>query len=95
MHDIKWIRQNPEAFDAALKRRGMAPQSPEILKLDEANRARQTELQGMLQKRNEVAASIGKAKSQGQDVTPILEEAARLKQTIADMEQHLEGGGEV
>ena len=35
MHDIRAIRENPAAFDAALSRRGMEPQSPSILKIDE------------------------------------------------------------
>lgn len=40
MHDIRAIRDNPAAFDAALARRGLAPMSPEILALDEARRAK-------------------------------------------------------
>src|SRR5258707_1062593 len=36
MHDIKWIRDNPDAFDRALARRGLAPQSKRLLALDEA-----------------------------------------------------------
>jgi len=39
MHDIRAIRENPEAFDAALGRRGLAALSPEILRLDEDRRA--------------------------------------------------------
>ena len=39
MHDIRAIRENPAAFDAALSRRGMEPQSPSILKIDEERRA--------------------------------------------------------
>ncbi len=95
MHDIKFIRQNPDAFDAALKRRGLPAQSAELLKLDEKKRAQQTELQALLKQRNEVAASIGKAKSKGEDVAPIMEQAAKLKETIASMEAQLEGRGEL
>ena len=39
MHDIKSIRDNPEAFDAALKRRGLAPLSASLLAIDERRRA--------------------------------------------------------
>jgi seryl-tRNA synthetase len=35
MHDIKWIRDNPDAFDAALKRRGLSGLSASLLALDE------------------------------------------------------------
>ena len=38
MHDIKWIRENPEAFDAGLKRRGLEPESAKLLALDEKRR---------------------------------------------------------
>jgi seryl-tRNA synthetase len=39
MHDIKAIRDNPDAFDAALKRRGLAPLSSSLLAIDEKRRA--------------------------------------------------------
>ena len=39
MHDIKWIRENPDAFDAGLKRRGMQPSSASLLSIDEKRRA--------------------------------------------------------
>ena len=45
MHDIKDIRANPAAFDAAIARRKLAPLSAEILKLDESRRSAQTKLQ--------------------------------------------------
>lgn len=40
MHDIRAIRDDPTAFDAALSRRGIAPMSPQILAMDEARRAK-------------------------------------------------------
>ena len=40
MHDIRAIRDNPAAFDAAMARRGLAAQSPAILAVDEARRAK-------------------------------------------------------
>ena len=38
MHDIRWIRDNPEAFDAALGRRGLEPQAAALIALDEKRR---------------------------------------------------------
>ena len=38
MHDIKWIRDNPDAFDAALKRRGLEPMSAKLIAIDEKRR---------------------------------------------------------
>ena len=47
MHDIRLIRSEPAAFDAAMARRGLEAQSPAILALDEARRASQTKLQDL------------------------------------------------
>jgi len=38
MHDIKWIRENPEAFDQGLRRRGLPPQAADVLALDQEHR---------------------------------------------------------
>ncbi len=61
MHDIRSIRDNPTAFDAALARRGASPLSAEILALDEQNRAIKTELQQGQARRNEASKAIGQA----------------------------------
>jgi seryl-tRNA synthetase len=82
MHDIKFIRQNPEAFDAGLKRRGLAPLSAEILKLDEEKRNRQTQFQELQSKRNTIAKQIGDLKRKGEDATELLEEANKINVTL-------------
>ena len=61
MHDIRFIRENPAAFDAGLARRGLAPQSADILPLDERSRAIKTELQQGQARRNEASKAIGAA----------------------------------
>src|SRR5271170_8127970 len=65
MHDIKTIRANAQAFDAAMAKRGVAPQSAEILKLDEEKRRLQTEIQKYQSIRNKIAKEIGIAKAKG------------------------------
>jgi seryl-tRNA synthetase len=45
MHDLKWIRENPAAFDAALRRRGAATLTADVLDQDHRHRAAVTELQ--------------------------------------------------
>lgn len=95
MHDIKYIRKNPEEFDAALGRRGVEPCSKQILELDEKKRGRMTKLQELQKKRNDVAASIGKAKAKGEDASAIMEEAGKLKADVAKMEAELSGKGEI
>ena len=55
MHAIRWIREDPKSFDDALRRRGLAPQAQSILDLDTQRRTIQTELQGLLNRRNEAS----------------------------------------
>jgi len=90
MHDIKWIRENPAAFDVALARRGIAATAQELLNYDEQRRRELTELQEMQAKRNEIAKRIPEVKKAGGDVAPILAEANAIKERIAELEK----GGE-
>ncbi|HRQ27112.1 MAG TPA: serine--tRNA ligase, partial [Hyphomicrobium sp.] len=62
MFDIKWIRENAEAFDAGLKNRGLEPASAKLLELDEARRRHLTKLQDAQSRRNAASKEIGKAK---------------------------------
>ncbi len=55
MHDIKWIRDNPDAFDKALARRGLSGESKTLLALDEQRRAVIAKLQTMQERRNAVS----------------------------------------
>lgn len=86
MLDLKWIRENPEAFDAAMKRRGLPPQSGELLKLDADKRKIQTEGQEVQARRNAAAKEIGKAKASGRDAEPLIREVADLKGAAQDLE---------
>jgi len=62
MHDIKWIRDNAAAFDAALKRRGLAPMSPKLLAIDESRRAAIVKSEQAQARRNAASKEIGEAK---------------------------------
>jgi seryl-tRNA synthetase len=79
MHDIRTIRENPEAFDAALAMRNAAPMSAEILALDEGRRAKITKAEQALAERNAASKEIGRAKAQGLD-----DEFERLRLLVAD-----------
>ena len=61
MHDIKWIRENPQAFDAAMARRGRGLDSPKILELDGERRRLVTDIQTKQERRNAASKEIGKA----------------------------------
>ena len=86
MLDIKWIRETPQALDAALARRKAAPASAAILELDTRNRATVTELQALQSKRNEVSKQIGGVKAKGGDAAPLMAEVAAIKDKMAALE---------
>jgi seryl-tRNA synthetase len=86
MFDLKWIREQPEAFDKGLARRGLPPISPEILRLDKAWREAQTEAERLQAERNRLSKEIGSAKAKGQDVAALLKEVAASKDRQAAME---------
>jgi len=67
MHDIRAIRDNPAAFDAALARRGLPPASPEILKIDEARRAAITQAETAQADRNAASKDVGRARASGDE----------------------------
>lgn len=86
MHDIRWIREHPQDFDAGLKARGLTPESETVLALDKALRAAQTNFQTAQARRNEVSKQIGQLKRQGQDASGLMAEVETLKATIAGAE---------
>lgn len=61
MYDIKWIRENAEAFDTGLKRRGLAPLSTSLLALDDSRRSAIAKAQATQERRNALSKEIGKA----------------------------------
>ena len=90
MHDIKSIRENPEAFDVGLARRGIGNSAQLILRDDENLRAVQTRQQEWLAKRNSISKAIGQAKAAKDEVLAqrLLAEAEDLKRLMAEAEDH-------
>ncbi|MES2495378.1 MAG: serine--tRNA ligase [Pseudomonadota bacterium] len=88
MHDIRQIREEPTAFDAAIARRGGESVSAALLALDERRRAITTELQGAQARRNEASKSIGQAKAQKDETTAsaLMAEVAALKELMPALE---------
>lgn len=95
MHDIKSIRENPEAFDAGLARRGVEAASATLLKLDEERRASQTQLQEMQSQRNALAKQVGQAKAKGENADELLAQSKKLAEDMAALEARLSTGGEL
>jgi seryl-tRNA synthetase len=90
MFDIKWIRDNPEAFDAGLKKRGIAPGgdvrfASDLIALDEARRGVITSLQEKQARRNAASKEIGKAKAAKDEAkaATLMAEVAVLKDELA------------
>jgi seryl-tRNA synthetase len=85
MFDIKWIRANAEAFDAALARRkGSYPKAAELIAIDEKRRSVIMALQEAQEKRNALSKQIGQAKAQKDEAKAqaLMAEVASLKDTI-------------
>ncbi len=87
MFDIKWIRENPAAFDHGLARRGLPARSAELIALDAERRNAQTQAQEIQSRRNRLAKEIGAAKARGEDAGTILAEVARSKDAQAEAEE--------
>ena len=81
MFDIKWIRENPDAFDAGLAKRGLDPASAPVIALDKARREAQTKAQAIQEERNKLSKEIGLAKSKGEDAEALLKEVAASKKS--------------
>ncbi|MEY4056552.1 MAG: serine--tRNA ligase, partial [Pseudomonadota bacterium] len=89
MHDIRLIRDDPAAFDAALARRGVEPLSASILALDSARRAVATAMQEAQNRRNEASKAIGAAMGRGEaaEAERLKAEVAEIKVTLPKLEQ--------
>ena len=79
MHDIRAIRENPAAFDAALARRGDAPISGQVLSLDETRRARIKSAEDAQAEQNRASKLVGAAKAAGDEA-----EFERLRTLVAE-----------
>ncbi len=88
MLDIKWIRENAAALDAALEKRGAAPLSETLIALDEKRRSVVSTLQEMQSRRNSASKEIGAAMAQknAELADRLKAEVANLKNTLPEME---------
>jgi seryl-tRNA synthetase len=89
MFDVKWIRENPAAFDKGLESRGLAPQSKAVLALDDERRAHLASLQEAQARRNAASKEIGKAMAAKDQAT-----ADTLKAEVADLKTRIQQGEE-
>ncbi|WP_159997694.1 serine--tRNA ligase [Roseomonas sp. 18066] len=86
MHDIRIVRADPAAFDAALARRGLAPVADALLAQDTARRAAQTAAQELQARRNQLSKEIGQAKRTGADSAALEAEAVAARGRMEALE---------
>ncbi|GAA0579973.1 serine--tRNA ligase [Craurococcus roseus] len=86
MHDVRAIRADPAAFDAALARRGLPPASGAVLAEDVRRRAAQTALEAKQARRNALAREIGQGKRGGGDTSALEAEATALRAEMEGLE---------
>jgi len=87
MLDIKAIRDDPDGFDAAFRKRGMAPQAADLLRLDEVRRMAVAASQDIQARRNAAAKQIGQLKAKGKDAADLIDEMTRSKQEQTEAEE--------
>ncbi|MFZ0524244.1 MAG: serine--tRNA ligase [Xanthobacteraceae bacterium] len=88
MHDIRFIRDNPGAFDAGLARRGLPGEAKRLIALDEERRSAIQKLEAVQARRNAVSREIGEAKKNKDEAKAksLMAEVAELKEAIPNME---------
>ncbi|MFT4121660.1 serine--tRNA ligase [Bradyrhizobium sp.] len=88
MHDIKSIRDNPQAFDAGLARRNLKPLSASLLAIDERRRAAILASEQAQARRNAASKEIGDAKKAKDEAraAKLMAEVAELKTTMPELE---------
>ncbi len=82
MHDIRFIRENPAAFDAGLKKRNLAPLSAEILEIDKRRRAAISESEAIQARRKSLSQQVGMAKRKGENADALMAEVAGLEASL-------------
>ena len=82
MHDIRFIRENPEAFDSGLKKRNLAPLSAELLEIDKRRRAAISGSETLQARRKALSQQIGIAKRKGEPAETLMAEVAALEESL-------------
>ena len=95
MLDIKWIRENPEAFDQAMQNRNQQIRSENLLKLDEEKRKIITQIQELQSERNAIIGEIANLKRSGGNADLLMEKSKLINSKIKELEENSSGDGEL
>ena len=87
MHDINFIRENPNEFDNGMKLRGENSYSSKIISIDKEKRDTQTILQNLLAERNKISKIIGQLKSSNKDASKEVKEVEEIKKKIITLKE--------
>jgi seryl-tRNA synthetase len=86
MHDIRFIREHPEQFTAAMKRRSVKMNADQILQIDSQRRGLQAEIQNMQARRNAASKDIGERKAKGEGAEDLVAEVNNIKLRLQQLE---------
>ena len=87
MHNIRYIRSNPEQFEKLMKRREVSINSSQILDIDNDIRSYQTKMQVLQEKRNKASKEIGQMIAQGSDISDLKKNISDYKSELAIMDE--------
>ena len=86
MHDIRFIREHPEQFNAAMQRRSVTVTADQILQIDSQRRGLQAEIQDMQSRRNAASKDIGARMAKGEDADDLIAEVNNIKAKLPQLE---------
>ena len=86
MLDIKWIRENSESFDNAMKNRSNNVKAAELIKIDDRRKEHLTKIQELQSQRNSLAMEIAKIKKSGGDSASLMEQSKKINENLKDLE---------
>ncbi len=95
MLDIKWVRENPEAFDAAMQNRNQEIRAINLLKLDEEKRKIITQIQELQSDRNAIIGQIANLKKSGGNSDDLMEKSKVINSDIKKLEENFSSDGEL
>ncbi len=90
MLNLKWIIENPEEFDTAMKKRNIELDSEYIEKLNKNKKEQSTKLQGLQSQRNSLSKEIGILKSKKEDATELMQKVNLVNNEITELQKNIE-----
>ena len=87
MYDIKWLKENTNIFDAAMKKRGITSISKQVVKLYDEYVDLLTKLQNLQNERNILSKNIGLKKSKGEDASKDMQSVSEIKSSITSFQE--------